>query len=449
MKIHFIGIGGIGISALAKYYLYKGHIISGSDLSYPVVFSKNELKNIKFYLGHKARNLEKDVDLVIYTSAIKKNNPELVKAKKLGIPTLSYPQALGQLTKNYFTIAIAGMHGKSTTTAMVSNIFIKAKLDPTVIIGSKVKGFGENKEPSNFRLGKSKILIIEADEYKAGFLNHYPDIILITNIEEEHLDYYKNLNNILKTFRKFIQRLNFEKNLGNLNKFRKYLVVNKEDKNILKIVPQSNFLKRIKVRFYSVKNKPKNLKLQVPGLHNISNALGALTIAKIFKIPDKVSFKALYEFKGIWRRLEYKGKINGAKIFDDYGHHPTEIKVTLQASKELIKNGRLFIVFQPHQYYRTLILFDKFLNAFDDADFVILTDIYSVPGREKESIKRKVNSEILKEELSKKKNNIYYLKEFEKIEEFLRKNLNKNDICIIMGAGDIWKLTEKLIKSEK
>jgi len=450
MKIHFIGIGGIGISALAKYYLYNGHTISGSDLNYPIVFSKEEFKHITFYLGHKSRNLKNDVDLVIYTSAIKKHNPELLKAKKLNIPTLSYPQALGRLTKDYFTIAISGMHGKSTTTAMISNIFIKAKLDPTVIIGSKVRGFGKNNEPSNFRLGKSKILIIEADEYKAGFLNHYPDIILITNIEEEHLDYYKNLNNILKTFKKFIQRLNFRKDLGELNKFRKYLVVNKDDKNILKIIKnRKQFLKSIKIKFYSIKNKPKNLKLQVPGLHNISNALGALTVANIFQIPQNVSLKALYEFKGIWRRMEYRGKVNGAKIFDDYGHHPTEIKATLQAGRELAKNNRLFIVFQPHQYYRTLTLFDKFLYSFDDADFVILTDIYSVAGREKEWIKRKVNSKILKEELSKRKSNVYYIKNFDEIIKFLKSNLNKNDICIIMGAGDIWKLTNKLIGDRK
>jgi UDP-N-acetylmuramate--alanine ligase len=159
--------------------------------------------------------------------------------------------------------------------------------------------------------------------------------------------------------------------------------------------------------------------------------------------------KALYEFKGIWRRMEYRGKVNGAKIFDDYGHHPTEIKATLQAGRELVKNNRLFIVFQPHQYYRTLALFDKFLYSFDDADFVILTDIYSVAGREKEWIKRKVNSKILKEELSKRKSNVYYFKNFDEIVKFLKSNLNKNDICIIMGAGDIWKLTNKLIGNRK
>jgi UDP-N-acetylmuramate--alanine ligase len=443
MKIHFIGIGGIGMSALAKYYLYNGHTISGSDLGYPSAFSKNEFENIKFFKGHKRSNLEKGIDLVIYTSAIKEDNPELVKAKKLGIKTLSYPEALGQLTKNYFTIAIAGMHGKSTTTAMIANILIKAGLDPTVIIGSKVRGFGLNGEPSNFRLGKSNFLIIEADEYKAGFLNHCPDIILITNIEEEHLDYFKNFNNILKTFQKFIERLKIKKNLE--SGFKRYLVLNKDDAGLKKLITRG-LPRGIRVKFYSLRKRPKNLKLSIPGLHNLSNALGALEVAKIFHIKQKLAFEALKEFTGIWRRLEFKGRLNGAMIFDDYGHHPTEIKATCQAARELIKNGRLFLVFQPHQYYRVLTLFDKFLNAFDLADFLILTDIYSVPGRESEEIKKKISSKILLEELSKIRKNVYYIKHFADIEHFLKNNLKKGDICVIMGAGNIWQLTEKLIK---
>jgi UDP-N-acetylmuramate--alanine ligase len=443
MKIHFIGIGGIGMSALAKYYLYNGHTISGSDLDYPSAFSKNEFENIKFFKGHKKSNLEKGIDLVIYTSAIKDDNPELVRAKNLGIKTLSYPEALGQLTKNYFTIAVAGMHGKSTTTAMIANILIKAGLDPTVIIGSKVRGFGLNGEPSNFRLGKSKFLVIEADEYKAGFLNHYPDIILITNIEEEHLDYFKNFNNILKTFQKFIKRLKIKKDLE--SGFKRYLVLNKDDAGLKKLITKG-LPKGIRVKFYSLRKKPKNLKLSIPGLHNLSNALGALEIAKIFHIKQKLALEALKGFTGIWRRLEFKGRLNGAMIFDDYGHHPTEIKATCRAARELIKNGRLFLVFQPHQYYRVLTLFDKFLNAFDLADFLILTDIYSVPGRESEEIKKKISSKILFDELSKIRKNVYYIQDFKDIEHFLKNNLKRGDICVIMGAGNIWQLTEKLIK---
>ena len=444
MKIHFIGIGGIGISALAKYYLYEGHEISGSDLSYPNVFSDEELSKIKFYLGHKADNLKNNVDLVIYTNAITKDNPELLKAKKLNIKTYSYPKALGELTKKYFTIAVSGMHGKSTTTAMIANLLIEANLDPLVIIGSKVNGFGPDGKPSNFRYGKGEILIIEADEYKAGFLNHYPDILIITNIEEEHLDYYKNLKNILRAFEKFIHRLNKKKKYkGSFSNLGKFLIVNRDNKTAY-VLAKNLKIKNVKKIFYSLKEKPKKLKLSIPGIHNVSNSLAAYKVGKIFNLDDKKIFKALYEFKGIWRRLEFKGYLNGAKIFDDYGHHPTEIKATLQAAREILnKSGKLYLVFQPHQYYRTLLPFDKFKTAFDLADVLILTDIYSVAGREKESIKKKVNSEILLKAI-KKPQNKFYIKDFNEIKKFLEANLKKGDICIIMGAGDIWKFFDEL-----
>lgn len=448
MKIHFIGIGGIGISALAKYYLYNGHQISGSDVNYPNVFTQEEFSKITFYLGHKASNLDKNIDLVIYTNAIEKNNPELLKAKRLKIRCLSYPKALGQLTKENFTIAISGMHGKSTTTSMIADLFIKAGLDPLVIVGTKVAGFGPNGEPSNFRYGKNKILIIEADEYKKGFLEHFPDILVITNIEEEHLDCYKNLEDIKKTFKKFILKLNFNKNIRGFERFSKYLIYNSDNKNLKELVKE-NFnefkLKNIKIKSYSIKNKPRNLKLKIPGKHNISNALAALKVAEIFNIEKEFTIKTLNKFPGIWRRLEFKGYLNGAKIYDDYGHHPTEIKATIKAAKELIKKGRIFLVFQPHQYHRTFSLFDKFINAFDDADIVVITDIYTVPGRESEAIKRKINSEMLVNEIRKHKKNVFYIKTFEEIKNFLIKNCKKGDLCIIMGAGDIWKLTPLLI----
>jgi UDP-N-acetylmuramate--alanine ligase len=227
--------------------------------------------------------------------------------------------------------------------------------------------------------------------------------------------------------------------------FKRYLVLNKDDAGLKKLITRG-LPRGIRVKFYSLRKRPKNLKLSIPGLHNLSNALGALEVAKIFHIKQKLAFEALKEFTGIWRRLEFKGRLNGAMIFDDYGHHPTEIKATCQAARELIKNGRLFLVFQPHQYYRVLTLFDKFLNAFDLADFLILTDIYSVPGRESEEIKKKISSKILLEELSKIRKNVYYIKHFADIEHFLKNNLKKGDICVIMGAGNIWQLTEKLIK---
>ncbi|GIW66840.1 MAG: UDP-N-acetylmuramate--L-alanine ligase [Candidatus Parcubacteria bacterium] len=443
MKIHFIGIGGIGISALAKYYLYQGNEISGSDLSYPLdVFSKEEFEKIKFFLGHNEKNINQNIDLIIYSLAVKKNNPEILKGKKINIPILSYPQALGKLTQNYFTIAVSGMHGKSTTTAMVAQILIEARFDPVVIIGSKVKNFGFNGGESNFRYGKSNYLIIEADEYKAGFLNYHPNILVITNIEAEHLDYYKNLNNIIKTFSKLILNLKGDK---------KYLIINRDDQGLKTFIKKNeNLIKKNKIilKPYGLKdNQKEKIKLNIPGKHNISNALASLRVAEILNIKKNVALKALKKFKGIWRRFEYKGKINGAKIFDDYGHHPTEIKSTLQAAYEILPiGGRLFIVFQPHQYYRTFYHFSEFIHAFDLADYVVILDIYTVAGRESKKIMKLVNSQKLVTEIKKHKKNVIYLPSFDSVIYFLKKKLKEKDICLIMGAGDIYKLTEKLFK---
>jgi UDP-N-acetylmuramate--alanine ligase len=442
MKIHFIGIGGIGISALAKYYLYRGEDISGSDLVYPRdVFSKEELDKIKFFLGHRKNNLSKKTDLVIYSLAVKNDNPELIQAKRLKIPTLSYPQALGRLTKEYFTIAIAGMHGKSTTTAMIAQILIDARLDPTVIIGSKVKNFGPNGEASNFRYGKSEYLIIEADEYKAAFLNHHPNVLVITNIEAEHLDYYRNLENIFKTFSKLILNFKGEK---------KYLIVNKDDRGVRELIRRiKSIIKENKINliWYNLTSEGRKIKLKVPGQHNLSNAQAALKVAQVLKINQSLALLSLKKFSGIWRRLEFKGIVNGAKIFDDYGHHPTEIKATLQAVKEILpKSKRLFIVFQPHQYYRTYYLFQDFIHSFDLADYVVLLDIYTVAGRESKTIMSKVNSEKLAKEIQKHKSNVFYLPSFDSAINFLKENLRQGDFCLIMGAGDIYQLTQKLIK---
>ncbi len=434
LKIHFIGIGGIGVSALAKYYLEKGHKISGSDIASG---------------KHSPKNIPQSTDLVIYSPAVKSDNPEIKEAKRRKIKIQSYPEALGELTKNYFTIAVSGTHGKSTTTAMLGILLLKAGLDPTVIIGTKVKEF----ENSNCRVGKgdetkvssssladareSKYLVIEADEHFASFLNYSPDIAIITNIEADHLDYYKNLNNILKTFKKYV---------GNLPKDG-LLIANKDDKNIRKIVGRGP----ASLIYYSGKQKEaKKLKkiLTVPGDHNVYNALAALATARALKIPDKVSFKALSEYKGSWRRFEEKSLKVGKsklKIISDYGHHPTEIKATLKAAREKYPKKKIWCVYQPHQYQRTFYLFNDFVKVLRQtqdkylADKIIITDIYDVAGREEKKIKKQVNSEKLAE-ITKKKNVIYLPKG--KILGYIRKNAKEFDVLIIMGAGDIYKLVD-------
>ena len=433
MKIHFIGIGGIGISALAQYYLAKGHKVSGSDLVSSEITDFLRKKGAKLLLRrHLAGNLSEDANLVIHSPAVLLSNPEVKKAKKLDIKIQSYPKALGELTKKYFTIAISGTHGKSTTCAMIASILIKAGLDPTVIVGTKLKEFSG----SNFRAGESKYLVIEADEWQASFLNYWPKIIVLTNIEREHLDYYKDLNHILRTYKKYI---------GHLSKDG-VLVANGDDKNISKL--------RVKSQNYTLRQKESKIIkkiLKVPGEHNIYNALAALTVARTLEIPDKISFKAISEYKGAWRRFEIieadlrgyqRGLTRKITIISDYAHHPTEVKATLEAAREKFPNKKIWCIFQPHQYQRTFYLFNDFINVFSKApiDKLIITDIYDVAGREKRGIRKKVSSEKLIKKLNKPW--MIYLPK-EEIKSHLKRNLKGGEAVIIMGAGDIYELVSK------
>jgi len=438
MKIHFVGIGGIGVSALARYYLKKGHEVSGSDLVSSEITRAFEESRAKIFIGkHSAQNLPKAADLLIYSPAVPLSNPELKAAKKLGIKCQSYPEALGELTKKHFTIAVSGTHGKSTTTAMIGLLLEKAGLDPTVIVGTKLKEW----DNSNCRVGDSKYLVIEADEWQASFLNYWPKLIVLTNIEREHLDYFKDLNHILETFREYINHLPEDG----------VLVANKDDKNILHIT------RNIKhVAFYSLKQKEtqKIRKiLKIPGEHNVSNALAALVVARTLKIPDKVSFEALSEYKGSWRRFDIF-KILSPKpytLINDYAHHPTEIKVTLKAARQKFPKNKIWCIFQPHQYQRTHYLFDDFVKAFKTAlrpaqgkpliDKLIITDIYDVAGREKGEIREKISSEKLVKAINKEKA-VYLPKD--KIIDHIKDGIKGEEIVILMGAGDIYKLAKSL-----
>lgn len=418
MKVHFIGIGGIGISALARYYLEKGYEVSGSDLaSSEITTALRKKGKINIKIGpHKEENLPQDADLVIYTTAVTKNNAELQKAKRYKLKTKSYPEALGELTKNYYTIAVCGSHGKSTTTAMVGLILVKAGLDPTVIVGTKLKEFGN----SNCRVGKSQYLVIEADEHFAAFLNYWPKIIVVTNIEKDHLDFYKNLDNVKKAFKKFISHLPKDG----------VLITDKR-------VKKEDFKKLRKI-------------LRIPGEHNVYNAALALETARALKIPDKVSLKVLSKYSGSWRRFEehnlkpsfLQKSRRKLKIISDYAHHPTEIKVTLMATREKYPKRKIWCIFQPHQYQRTYYLFKDFVNVFQTApvDKIIITDIYNVAGRENPQIKQKVSSKKLVQAIG--KDFTVYIPN-DKIIKYLRKNLRGGEVVIIMGAGDINNLISK------
>jgi UDP-N-acetylmuramate--alanine ligase len=420
-KVHFIGIGGIGASALAQYYLAKGCKVSGSDLSSSEITDLLKKKGTKITIG-KPGNL-KGVDLVVYSPAVKAENPEMKTAKEAGIKCLSYPEALGELTKEYFTIAVSGTHGKSTTTAMTALILEKAGLDPTVIIGTKIKEFGD----TNFKAGKGKYLLIEADEHFASFLNYWPKIIALTNIEADHLDFYKNLNNLLKTFKEYVSRLGKEG----------ILIANGDDKNIKKI------FKKREMKKYGLRQKEaKKIKkiLKVPGDHNAYNALCALAIARELGVPDNKAMKALSEYKGAWRRFEIVQE-KPFVLISDYGHNPTKMISGLKAAREKYPKKEIWCVYQPHQKQRTHYLFKEFVKAFRSAptDKIIITDIYDVAGREDKGIS--VTSQDLVKAV-KKKNVIYVRKE--SLLEYLKENEKKGIVLIIMGAGDIYLLVDEL-----
>lgn len=428
MNIHFVGISGIGISALAGYYFEKGHKVTGSCLSLSETASELKKRGVKIFLGHKAENLSPQTDLLVYTVAVKPDNPELNEARKRGVKILSYAEALGTLTRENYTIGISGTHGKSTTTAMISLIMLD--LDPSIIIGTKLKELGGN----NYRAGKSKYLIIEADEYNASFLNYNPDIAVINNIEEDHLDCYKDIEQIIRTFKKYIKRI----------KKNGFLVLNKDDENILKL---KNGVKTIEFSLEQKEAKELKKILKVPGEHNLYNALGALSVARALGIKDEISFKALASFRGSWRRFEEK-KYKDFILIDDYAHHPTAVRETLKAAREKYPDKNIWCIFQPHQRHRTYCFLKDFITVFSSlpVNKAVITDIYDVAGREDGKIK------ISSEEIAKKAGILYLPRE--ELKRYIDENNQKIDILLVMGAGDIYEFGKsfphkKLTKMKK
>src|SRR3989338_5851012 len=422
-KTHFVGIGGIGVSAIARMMLAEGKIVGGSDTSDSAIIDELRKLGAKIFIGHNADNVAEDVDLLVYTPALTADNPELKKADELDIPTLSYPEMLGLISKDKYTIAVSGAHGKTTTTAMIAKILIDAGLDPTVVVGSLLKDQG-----SNFVAGKSEYFVVEACEYKKSFLNLNPKIIVITNIDNDHLDYYGNLENIKKAFGEFAVKLPEDG----------YLVCDSNDKNFKEIIENV----RCKIIDYTKVNN--NFNLKIPGEHNIKNAQAAMAVAEILGVDFKKAENSLKSFEGTWRRFEFKGETkNGVLVYDDYGHHPTEIKATLKGAREFFGGKKIWCVFQPHLYSRTKLLFGDFGKSFSDADEIILADIYAAREPKDEGI----NSKMLAEEITKNGGKASYMESFDKITGFLAENAKKGDVIITMGAGDVFKIGENLLKN--
>ncbi|MCP6726665.1 MAG: UDP-N-acetylmuramate--L-alanine ligase [Patescibacteria group bacterium] len=435
MHIHFIGIGGIGVSALAKYYILKGNTISGSDGVESEITKAIEKLGAKVFIGeHKAKNIPENTELVIYSPAVNQDNPEYVRAGELNIRLLSYPQALGQLTKTHYTVAVSGTHGKSTTSSMIGLMLTTAGLDPTVIVGTKLKEF----DNSNCRVGKGEfegkpLLVIEADEHFASFLNYTPDIIVLTSLEADHLDFYDDLDHLKETFKKYVSQL---KEGGSL-------VVNKDDKNLIDIIKDSD-----NVVWYSLLQKEAaSIKevMQIPGDHNVSNALSALEVGRLLKVPDEKIIRGLSVFQGTWRRFEVIAMQNYTLV-SDYAHHPTEIKVTIEGAREKWPDEKIILVFQPHQYQRTKALYDDFVNVLSKihVNTLIIPDIYDVPGREDTGTG--VSGKTLSEDIKEKTSNmeVLHIPDMKDIPAYLTKTIQGGEIVIIMGAGSIYNLTLEL-----
>lgn len=446
-RVHFIGIGGISMSGLAEILIDYGYTVSGSDRVSSNLTEKLKNLGAKIYIGHDASNVH-GADIVVYTAAIKEDNPELIEAKKLNLEIMDRAEFLGWIMKKYSKgIAISGTHGKTTTTSMISLMLLNANLDPTIMIGGEVDAIKGNVRP-----GKSPYFVTEACEYKKSFLKFYPYIGLILNIDADHLDCYKDINEIHETFLKFAQLI--PKN--------GCLIAYAEDERVVDIIEKVNCNKISyginKGDFtatnivYDEKGCPSftalykgtnyyNFKLSIPGEHNILNALASIACCNFLDIDKKIIAQSLLDFKGTHRRFEKKGERDGVVVIDDYAHHPAEIKATLKAAKNYPHN-RIYCVFQPHTYSRTISLFNEFASAFNDVDKLILTDIYA--AREKDT--GVVNSKILCDAIYKNGVDVEYIRSFDEIVDYLEKELHEGDILITMGAGDVYKIGESFLK---
>lgn len=448
VHIYFMGIGGISMSGLAEILLEKGFRVSGSDSRSCALTEMLESRGINIFYGQRAQNMTDDIDCVVYTSAITPDNPEFAAAKEMRLPLLTRAELLGQIMKNYaVSIAVSGTHGKTTTTSMISEILLLAGLDPTLSIGGILKTIG-----GNIRIGHSRYFVTEACEYTNSFLSFFPQIGIILNIEEDHLDFFKDLADIRNSFRRFAGLLP----AGGV------LIINGDIERYEEIaeglpcrvitfgsLPAFDY-SASDIRFNDAGHteftlnrpgkSPAVIRLGVGGTHNVSNALAAIALADCLSIDFETAGRALLDFEGTDRRFEYKGSIGGVTVIDDYAHHPTEIAATLQAASHYPKK-ELWCVFQPHTYSRTKTFLTDFAKALCAADHIVLADIYA--ARETDTLG--ISSRDLQQEIRKLGHECEYFPTFDEIENFLLEKCTPGDLLITMGAGDVHKIGENLL----
>lgn len=448
IHIYFVGIGGISMSGLAEILREKGFRVSGSDKQVSALTKSLEERGITVFYGQRSSNITPDIDCAVLTSAIHPDNPEYIALHEMNIPCLSRAELLGQMMKNYeMPIAVSGTHGKTTTTSMISEILLSENLDPTLSIGGIYKSIG-----GNIRVGRSGYFVTEACEYTNSFLSFFPKIGIILNIEEDHLDFFKDLADIRSSFHRFAALLPADgaliinRDILNLSEITNGLTCDvltfglheNADYYASDISYDETGCPLFTAHFKSGTSTP--VHLCVPGEHNILNALASLALADRLCLPIEACAKALGNFHGTDRRFEYKGKIGGVTIIDDYAHHPTEITATLKAALKYPHNT-LWCVFQPHTYSRTKAFLKEFAQALSLADKVVLTDIYA--ARETDTLG--ISSRDLLRELQALNCDCYYFPSFDETENFLLQNCINGDLLITMGAGDVLKIGENLL----
>jgi UDP-N-acetylmuramate--alanine ligase len=454
MKVHFIGIGGISMSGLAELLHTMGFQVTGSDAHKSKITDHLEALGIKVFLGQRAANITTDMELVVYTTAVKESNPEYQEVLLKGIPIMDRAELLGQVMLNFKdAIAVSGTHGKTTTTSMISLILMEAGLDPTISLGGILDNIG-----GNIRIGKSEHFITEACEYTNSFLKFNPTRSIILNVEAEHLDFFKDIDDIYHSFRQFADRLPENGllivNGENLSYLTKELpcpfISYSTDENTPLVPGAATHYHAANIIYdefghghydlYENGSFLIHIDLKVIGIHNISNSLPAIALARSLNIPLETIKDALVLFTGTERRFQYKGTIGGVTVIDDYAHHPTEVTATLTAAKNY-PHKTTWCVFQPHTYTRTKAFLTEFAKALSLADKVVLADIYAA----REINPGDISSKDLQAELLKIGKDAYYLESFDEIENFLLENCTNGDLLITMGAGDVVTIGESLL----
>lgn len=449
VHVHFIGIGGISMSGLAEILLSRKFPVSGSDSHESALTDQLAEQGAVIHYPQRTENITDDIDVVVYTAAIHPDNPEFRAAQEKNLPMLTRAQLLGEIMRNYKeAINVSGTHGKTTTTSMITEILLEAHKDPTVSVGGMLKDIG-----GNIRVGGQDTFVVEACEYTNSFLSFFPTIEVILNVEADHLDFFKDIDDIRHSFKLFAEKLPedgllvINKDIKHCEYFTQALkcrVVTfgheKDADYTANFISYDKFAHPSYTLFYKGEELAK-VELGVTGEHNIYNSLAAIAVARSLDIPMEVILRGLKRFTGTDRRFQKKGSVNGFTIIDDYAHHPQEIAATIEAAKKY-PHRKLWIVFQPHTYSRTAALLDDFAGALSQADEIVLADIYA--AREKNTIG--ISSDDLRKHMLEQNTNVYYIPKFEDIEDFLLKHVEEGDVLITMGAGDIYKVGDDLLK---